>query len=122
MVKPAYDVPQIIEYPLVTVLEIDNSENDRYSTDEGEQVTNLSYQIETMCETTQLKDGTFLTPSESAKLLGKIVAQLLGGKRYKMKRIATSPLLPLTPDQTVMRYIQRFECCLFNKQNTIYRR
>ena len=119
-VKKIYEVPRDVVYPLVTIQEIENSENTRYSTDKGEQVTNLSYQIDCYCKTTQLANGTFLSASDSAKLLGVIVSKLLGGERYKLARIGNSPMVSVTQDNTVIRYIQRFTGCLF--QDTIYRR
>lgn len=119
-VKKIYEVPRDVTYPLVTIQEIENSENTRYSTDEGEQVTNLSYQIDCYCKTTQLADGTFLNASDSAKLLGVIVSKLLGGENYKLARVGNSPMVSVNQDNTVMRYVQRFTGCLF--QDTIYRR
>lgn len=119
-VKKVYEVPRDVTYPLVTIQEIENTENTRYSTDEGEQVTNLSYQIDCYCKTTQLSDGTFLNASDSAKLLGVIVSKLLGGENYKLARVGNSPMVSVNQDNTVMRYIQRFTGCLF--KDTIYRR
>lgn len=120
--KLAYEVPQVIEYPLVVITEIANSENTRYTTHEGEQVTNLTYQIETLCEATELKDGTLLDPTRSAKLLGTKISKFLGGENYKFRRVGDNALRPITQDKTIMRYIERYETCLFLKQNTLYRR
>lgn len=122
MVKLSYEVPNKVSYPLVAITELVNSENTKYSTDKGEQVTNLSYQIDSICDTTQLSDGTILDASRSAKLLGTKISKLLGGERYKLERKGDSPLVAINSDRTIMRYINRYECCLFLKQNIIYRR
>ncbi len=126
MVKNAYDMPMQIEYPLVVVTEINNSENINFTTREGEQVTNLGYQIESMCEQTAFKneDGseTILSAADSAKLLGTKISKLLGGNRYKMTRTGQELIQTVSADSTVKRHIQRFECCLELKTNTLYRR
>lgn len=121
MVKKAYDVPKKFTYPLVLVTEILNSENTRYSTDEGEQVTNLTYQVETLCEITKI-NGKVYSAVDSATMLGNKISLLLGGKAYKMARTGQDVVQPLTTDNTIMRHIQRYECCLDLKTNTIYRR
>ena len=119
-VKLAYEVPQTIEYPLVVITEIANSENTRYTNLQGEQATNLSYQIESICQTTELADGTLLDATASAKLLATKISKLLGGQDYKMRRVGDSALRPINVDKTIMRYIERYETCLF--ENTLYRR
>lgn len=115
-------MPKVIEYPLVVITEIANSENTRYTTQDGEQVTNLTYQIETLCQTTELVDGTLLDATRSAKLLATKVSKLLGGEKYMMRRVGDNALRPVNQDKTIMRYIERYETCLFLKQNTLYRR
>lgn len=122
LVKNAYDVPNTRKYPLIVVTEIENSENTRFSTIEGEQVTNLAYQIECLCEITQLSDETILSAADSAKLLGTKISKLLGGEKYHMARTGQSIIQPLTSDNTVKRHIQRYECCLDLRTNTLYRR
>lgn len=122
MVKLSYEVPNKVSYPLVVITEIVNSENTKYSTDKGEQVTNLSYQVESICDTTELSDKTILDASRSAKLLGTKISKLLGGERYKLERKGDDPLKAISSDRTIMRYINRYEGCLYLKQNIIYRR
>lgn len=122
MVKNAYDIPNKIKYPLVVITEIINSENTKFSTRKGEQVTNLSYQIECLCENTKLSTGDILSAADSAKLLGTKISKLLGGERYKMARIGQDIIQSSPSDNTVKRYIQRYECCLDLRTNTLYRR
>lgn len=122
MVKNSYDIPNKIDYPLVMVTEILNSENTRYSTREGEQVTNLTYQIECYCKDTKLADGNILSAANSAKLLGIKISKLLGGIDYKMVRVGQEVIQDLSVDNTVKRHIQRYECCLDIRTDTLYRR
>lgn len=122
MVKKSYEVPQEVEYPLVVITEILNSENTRYTTNEGEQVTNLTYQIDCQCKQTKIADGTILNAPDSSKLLGIKISKLLGGQRYKMRRVGDNAQSTLRADRTIMRNINRYECCLYLKQDTIYRR
>lgn len=122
MVKNSYDIPNKIDYPLVVVTEILNSENTRYSTREGEQVTNLTYQIESYCKDTKLSDGSILSAANSAKLLGIKISKLLGGIDYKMVRVGQEVIQDLSVDNTVKRHIQRYECCLDIRTDTLYRR
>lgn len=122
MVKKAYDIPKKIKYPLIVVTEILNSENTQFSTNEGEHVTNLTYQVETLCEITKLSNGKVYSAVDSVTMLGNKVSLLLGGKSYKMVRVGQDVTQPYTADNTVMRNIQRYECCLDLRTNTIYRR
>lgn len=138
MVKLAYEVPDKIEYPLVVLTEILNSEDTRYTTDKGEQVTDLTYQVECICratnvnvevekvneetgETETITEKQTLDSTRSAKLLALKVSHVLGGT-YKLRRLGNNPLNPVNADKTIMRAIDRYEGCLFLKQNIIYRR
>ena len=122
MVKNAYDIPNKIEYPLVVVTELLNSENTKYSTNDGEQVTNLTYQIDVYCQNTKIINDNILNAIDSAKLLGTKISKLLGGERYKMARVGQEILQSLSADNTVKRHTQRYECCLELKTNTLYRK
>lgn len=138
MVKLNYEVPDKIEYPLVVITEILNSEDTRYTTADGEQVTDLTYQVECICRATKVNvekevineetgkaetivEQNILDSTRSAKLLALKVANVLG-KEYKLRRIGNNPTNPVNADKTIMRAIDRYEGCLFLKQNIIYRR
>lgn len=101
---------------MITVFELDNSENIRFSTADGEKVSNLSYQIDCYSRQTETLQAT-----ESAMLMGRIVNRLLGGPRYKMIRIGTPVLMPLIQDKTVIKYSLRYTCVLELDTNTIYK-
>lgn len=101
---------------MITILEINNSENTRFSTAEGEKVSNLSYQIDCYSRSTDKLQAT-----ESVMLMGKMVNEVLGGMKYKMTRIGTPALLPLLEDKTVLKYSLRYSCVVQLETNTIYK-
>lgn len=101
---------------MITIDEIDNSENENFSTATGEQVSNLAYQID--CYS---KQTSHLQASDSARFMGKIVNEVLGGEKYKMTRTGTPALVPLINDDTVMKYTLRYRCVLDINHHTIYK-
>lgn len=101
---------------MVTIFEINNAENTRFSTTSGEEVSDLAYQIDCYSRGTSTLQAT-----ESAMLMGRIVNRLLGGPRYKMNRIGTPALMPLIQDKTVLKYSLRYSCVLELDTNTIYK-
>ena len=116
IIKGIYDENPPVNYPMITVFELDNSENTRFSTAEGEKVSNLSYQIDCYSRQTETRQAT-----ESVMLMGRIVNRLLGGPRYKMNRVGTPALMPLIQDKTVIKYSLRYTCVLELDTNTIYK-
>ena len=115
-IKGIYDENPPVNYPMVTIFELDNSENERFSTAQGEKVSNLSYQIDCYSRSTE-----FLQATESAMLMGRIVNNVLGGPNYKMIRVGTPVLMPLIQDKTVIKYSLRYTCVLELDTNTIYK-
>lgn len=101
---------------MITVQEIDNSENTRFSTATGEEVSNVSYQIDCYSGNTLNLQSTY-----SAMAMGRIVNSLLGGPNYKMTRIGTPALLPLIEDKTIIKYSLRYTCVIDLKTKTIYK-
>lgn len=116
-VKGAYDTIPEISYPLITILEIQNTENSKFTDNNGEHVSDLSYQIECCSRNT-----TQLEATESAMLMGKVVNELLTGPNYKLSRVGTPSLVPITDDKDVIRYILRYSCSVCLDTNTIYAR
>ena len=100
MVKKAYDIPNKVKYPLISVQEILNSENTQFSTREGEQVTNLTYQIDVLCGVTKLKNNTTLSAVDSSTLLAN--------KECSLARIAPRSYQLLWVCLLLQDY---FECC-----------
>lgn len=116
VIKGIYDENPPVKYPMVTIFEIDNSENERFSTATGEKVSNLGYQID--CYSRQT---SHLQATDSAMLMGRIVNRLLGGPNYKMTRIGTPVFMPLVQDKTVIKYSLRYNCVVELDTNTIYK-
>lgn len=114
-VKGAYDKLPKITYPLVNILEIQNTEDYKYTDNNGEHISRLTYQIE--CLSRDMKN---IQAADSAMFMGSIVSSLLTGERYKMKRVGTPTFIPLVSDQDVIRYVQRYTCSLDLDHNTIY--
>lgn len=115
-VKGIYDENPKVSYPMITVQEIENSENIRFSTASGEKVSNLSYQIDCYSGNTKHLQSTY-----SSMQIGKIVNNLLGGEKYKMTRIGTPAVMPLLNDKTIIKYSLRYTCVLDLSTNTIYK-
>lgn len=101
---------------MVTVDEINNAEKERFSTSEGEKVSELGYQIDCYSRNTENLQAT-----DSAMLIGRIVNSVLGGPKYKMKRTGTPVKMPLIQDKTVIKYTVRYTCVLEIETNTIYK-
>lgn len=116
LVKGIYENNPKITYPMITINEIRNTENTKFSTSTGEKVSNLAYQFD--CYSKDLEN---LQAAQSAKLMGKILNKLIGGPRYKMNRIGTPVLLPLTQDKTVLKYSLRYSCVLDLERHIIFK-
>lgn len=116
VIKGIYDENPKAKYPMITIQEIENSENIRFSTATGEKVSNLSYQIDCYSGNTENLQSTY-----SAMQIGRIVNDLLGGSKYKMTRIGTPALMPLIEDKTIIKYSLRYTCVLDLSTNTIYK-
>lgn len=116
-VKGAYDTIPEINYPLITILEIQNTENSKFTDNNGEHVSDLSYQIECCSRNT-----VYLEATESAMLMGKIVNNLLTGPNYKLNRVGTPSIVPFIADKDVIRYILRYSCSIDLDKNTIHSR
>jgi hypothetical protein len=101
---------------MITILEINNSEEVKYSTAEGEKVSLLGYQIECYSGNTDTLQAT-----ESAMLIGKKVNSVLGSPPYKLTRVSTGAILPMIEDNSIIRYILRYECRIELETNTIYK-
>lgn len=102
---------------MVTILEIENTENTKFTDNNGEHVSNLSYQIESCSRNT-----TELEATESAMLMGKVVNELLTGPNYKLSRVGNPAIAPMVDDKNIIRYIQRYSCSIDLDTNIIYAR
>lgn len=97
--------------------EIDNSENERYTDNDGEHVSNLAYQIDSFSRSFEEMEAKDLVI-----LMGNRINQVLTGTKYKLTRVGAPTLAPLISDKSIMRYSLRYECSIFLDTNTIYKR
>lgn len=116
-VKGAYDSFPEINYPLVTILEIQNTENSKFTDNKGEHVSDLAYQIESYS-----RDTLELQATDSAMLMSRVINELLTGSTYKLRRIGNPAIAPLVDDKNVIRCITRYSCSVDLDTNTIYSR
>ena len=54
--------------------------------------------------------------------MGKVINKLLTGPTYKLNRVGTPAISPLTDDKNIIRYIQRYSCSIDLDNNTIHTR
>lgn len=117
IVKEIYEIYPEIHYPLVTVQEIENSDNARFF-DETERVTNLTYQFMINAEQTATK-----TAIQNVREMASIIDKYLKGPKYRcLRRIGALMIVPSAGDDNVMQGHLRYNCHLEKDTNTIYRR
>ena len=101
----------------IAVQEIDNSENQRFTDNEGEHVSDLSYQID--CFSRSYEE---IEAKDMVILMGKRVNEVLTGENYRLTRVGTPTIMPVISDKSIMKYSLRYECSLDLDTNTIYKR
>ncbi len=114
-VKDVYDTLTPIKYPMITIEEIENTENEGYTDNNGEHISDLSYQIECFS-----RDTKTLQAPKSAELIGFKVNSILGGEKYKMRRVGVDSSRPLNEDRNTFRYILRYSCSFDLDKDVIY--
>lgn len=114
-IKEIYEENPPINYPMITIEEIRNSEYLRFTDNLGEHDSHLGYQID--CHTRNL--STMQAP-EAVRLMGNIVNNLFMNT-YKMVRIGEPVLRPLATDKTILVYSLRYNCVLNLDENRIYK-
>lgn len=115
LVKEIYEENPPIHYPMITVEEINNSENLQFTDNMGEHISDLGYQIN--CHS---RNTSKLQAQEAARTIGFAVNDVFMNK-YKMRRIGQPVLLPLNTDKTVMVYTLRYECAFDLDEDRIYK-
>ena len=114
-IKEAYEKNPKIKYPMITIEEIDNSEAEQYSSNLGEEFSNLTYQINIYS-----RDISSMQSNEAVRVLGKEVNKVLGDK-LKMVRMGSPAIMPLPSDNTILQYSIRYSCVFDIKRNIIYK-
>lgn len=115
LVKEIYEENPPIRYPMITIEEINNSENLDFTDNIGEHVSNLGYQINCYSKNTER-----LQAPEAARAIGFVVNNIFMNQ-YKMARIGQPILLPLNTDKNIMVYTLRYECAFNLDENRIYK-
>ena len=115
LVKEIYEENPSIRYPMITIEEIDNSENIEFTDNIGENISNSGYQIN--CYSKNIKT---MQATEAARTIGFKVNDVFMNQ-YKMARIGQPVLLPMNTDKNVMVYTLRYECAFSLNENRIYK-
>ena len=117
IVKERYEKYPKIQYPMITIDEINNEDVQQYF-DGTERVSYLAYQFEINCEQSSTK-----TALQNVNYVGRLLDGYLKQDRYRcLRRIGDFAKSPLASDNNVMVGYLRYECNLDVKTNTIYRR
>lgn len=117
IVKERYEKYPKIQYPMITIDEINNEDVQQYF-DGTERISYLAYQFEINCEQSSTK-----TALQNVNYVGRLLDGYLKQDRYRcLRRIGDFAKSPLASDNNVMVGYLRYECDLDIKTNTIYRR
>lgn len=117
IVKERYEKYPKIQYPMITIDEINNEDVQQYF-DGTERISYLAYQFEINCEQSSTK-----TALQNVNYVGRLLDGYLKQDRYRcLRRIGDFAKSPLASDNNVMVGYLRYECNLDIKTNTIYRR
>lgn len=117
MVKEVYDIYPEIQYPAITIEEIENEDNARYF-DETERVSNLAYQF-----TIHAEQSETMSAIQNVRAIAEHLDTYLKGTKYRcLRRIGSLTIVPMPSDENVMLGYMRYDCCVEIDTNTIYRR
>jgi hypothetical protein len=114
-IKEIYEKNPKIKYPMITIQEINNAEDTRYTSNIGEEFSALGYQINIYS-----RDISQLQANEVVRLLGAEVNKVLGEK-MRMVREGNPSTAPLPSDNTILQYSQRYSCVFDIIRNIIYK-
>lgn len=117
IVKDKYEIYPKISYPMISIEEITNEDEQRYFEGE-ERVSYLGYQFEINCE----QDLT-RTAIQNVRYIMELLDGYLKQEKYVcLRRMGDPAIAPSKNDTNVMSGYLRYECNLDIKTNTIYRR
>ena len=100
---------------MITIEEIDNSEDTRYTSNIGEEFSDMSYQINIYS-----RDLSTMPATEAVRYLGNEVNKVLG-EDLKMVRESNPAIVPLPSDNTILQYSIRYSCVFDIIRNIIYK-
>lgn len=114
-IKEAYEQNPKISYPMITIQEIDNSEAEQYSSNLGEEFSNLGYQINIYT-----RDISSMQKNEIIKKLADKVNNVLGVKMGMIRN--GNPITMLVPsDSTILQYSVRYTGVLDIIRDILYK-
>lgn len=119
-IKGAYDETPKVSYPLITILEILNEDNQRYDDINGENISDLGYQFD--ATTGNLPD--MLAPDAAMLMSRKIddfIKNYENGRYKALRRTGRSAVLPLVNDNTKIKSSTTYMCSLDINKNIIYK-
>lgn len=101
-------------YPKITIQEIDNSEVISRTTSDGEQTTDLGYQI--VCYSRDMEENDYI---DSVRFMLELIDECISGN-FKMRRIGSTVIQPYITDKTIMTGTVRYVCVYDKETNLIY--
>lgn len=114
-IKEAYEQNPKINYPMITIQEIDNSEAEQYSSNLGEEFSNLAYQINVYT-----RDISSMQKNVIMRKLADKVNNALGIK-LGMIRGGNPVTMPVPSDTTILQYSVRYIGVLDILRDIIYK-
>lgn len=115
-IKEAYEQNPKINYPMITIQEIDNSEAERYSSNLGEEFSNIGYQINIYT-----RDISSMQKNEIMRKLADKVNMALG-TRLGMIRGGNPATMLVPSDTTILQYSVRYIGVLDILRDIIYKK
>lgn len=119
-IKGAYDEIPVVSYPLITIIEILNEDNQRYDDVNGENISDLAYQFDATCG--NLPD--MLAPDAAMLMSRKIddfIKNYKNGRYRALRRTGRNAVLPLINDNTKIKSSTTYMCSLDINKNIIYK-
>ena len=119
-IKGAYDEIPKVSYPLITILEILNEDNQRYDDIKGENISDLGYQFD--ATTGNLPE---MLATDAAMLMSRKIDNFIrtyeNGRYRALRRTGRSAVLPLVNDNTKIKSSTTYMCSLDINKNIIYK-
>lgn len=114
-IKEAYEKLPKIQYPMITIEELINDEDTRYSSNLGEEFSSMGFQINFLT-----RDVPTMQANEAIRVVGNEINKVLG-EDMRMIRQTSSPPLPSPTDTTILQYSIRYSCVFDIIRNIIYK-
>lgn len=118
IVKEEYELYPEIQYPMITIDEINNADATQYKDDNGEFASNLGYQFNINCDQSET-----YTAQQNVRRIATIINTYLQKDRYRcLDRVGGLVIAPHISDPNIKTGYLRYNCVVRHDNNTIYRR